>query len=358
VRVDDDPACDDEAADVICTQKVSVGECLVNVAAGGIADQSSQLGLFTPDLALNGNLGDFTHTLAGNEGLGPAIWEVDLLEDRDIARIVLYNRTSCCGSRLRDIIVSVHDVAFFDDDPPLGTTADDLPIWDSAIWESELLNPENELGAFPLGPTQLVLDVFRDEGEPVVGRYLRVTRLADDDLSGTGGIGNADESTVLSLAEVAVLECPEGSCADKPRVELLCGDGIDNDGDGAVDCDDSDCSGEGGGAGIAPECVGGPRFVRGDADASGGINLTDGVNILLWSFQGGPEPACLDAADTDDTGSINLSDPIRIFQWLFLGGVAPVDPEPSGAAYAGADCGIDPTDDDPFGCQVAPGPCA
>ena len=37
------------------------------------------------------------------------------------------------------------------DEPPLGETAEDLPIWDSALWESELLNPENELGVFPLG---------------------------------------------------------------------------------------------------------------------------------------------------------------------------------------------------------------
>jgi hypothetical protein len=79
--------------------------------------------------------------------------------------------------------------------------------------------------------------------------------------------------------------------------------------------------------------------------------------ILLWSFQGGVEPACLDAADTDDSGAINLTDPIRIFQWLFLGGVAPVDPEPSGGQYMAEDCGIDPTDDDVFSCGLRPGLC-
>jgi hypothetical protein len=130
----------------------------------------------------------------------------------------------------------------------------------------------------------------------------------------------------------------------------ICDSGADDDGDGLVDCDDPDC------AEFAACLL--ARFVRGDADGSGGINLTDGVNILLWSFQGGVEPACLDAADTDDTGSINLSDPIRIFQWLFLGGVAPVDPMPSGAAYVIGDCGSDPTGDDPFDCGT-PGPvCA
>ena len=33
----------------------------------------------------------------------------------DISLIILHNRTSCCGSRLRDIVVSLHDVTFRDD---------------------------------------------------------------------------------------------------------------------------------------------------------------------------------------------------------------------------------------------------
>ena len=31
-------------------------------------------------------------------------------------------------------------------------------------------------------------------------------------------------------------------------------------------------------------------FVRGDADSSGTINLTDGLQILNWLFLGGPPP--------------------------------------------------------------------
>ena len=123
----------------------------------------------------------------------PAIWEVDLGEKSEIALVILFNRVSCCGSRLRDIVVSIHDISFLADvsiegiiDVPLDQLG---KIWDSAIFESKVLNPENELGAFPLGPP--TLRVIPDQ--PVEGRYVRVTRIPDRDLSGSGGEGNNDE---------------------------------------------------------------------------------------------------------------------------------------------------------------------
>ncbi len=183
----------------------------VNIAPFGTPAQSSEWnnGQFPATLAIDGNFGNFTHTAAE---VGPAIWEIDLGAEVDVKRIVLYNRTSCCGSRLRDIVVSIHGFSFLDDDPideidvadPVDP-ADILPLWDSALWESELLNPENELGGGGLeGPPDLTVDLVALEGAAVTGRFVRVTRIPDLDFSGTGGEGNNGEPRVLSLGEVEV----------------------------------------------------------------------------------------------------------------------------------------------------------
>ena len=80
-------------------------------------------------------------------------------------------------------------------------------------------------------------------------------------------------------------------------------------------------------------------FRRGDSNASGGLNITDGVFVLNYLFLGGPEPPCQDAADSDDNGQLNITDGVRILNYLFLGGPAPPDPGPD-------TCGPDPTADD------------
>ncbi len=103
----------------------------------------------------------------------------------------------------------------------------------------------------------------------------------------------------------------------------------------------------------------GDKFVRGDADSSGTINLTDGVVPLNYLFLGAAAPKCLDAADADDSGDLQLTDAIYIFNWLFLGGTAP--PPPSGpTGYAASDCGVDPTEDKqgkPLDCQEVSETC-
>ena len=93
----------------------------------------------------------------------------------------------------------------------------------------------------------------------------------------------------------------------------------------------------------------GPRFVRGDGNSDGSINLTDGVIPLLYLFSGGDAPACVDAADTNDTGAIEITDAIIIFSWLFSGGAAPASPSPTSAGYLRTDCGEDLTADG-LGC--------
>ena len=103
--------------------------------------------------------------------------------------------------------------------------------------------------------------------------------------------------------------------------------------DDRLDCDDQaadvTCTPGGGGGG----------FRRGDSNASGDLNITDGVYVLNYLFLGGPEPPCHDAADSDDNGALNITDGVRILNYLFLGGPAPPAPGPD-------TCGPDATPED------------
>jgi hypothetical protein len=81
----------------------------------------------------------------------------------------------------------------------------------------------------------------------------------------------------------------------------------------------------------------GVAFRRGDADDSGGTNISDAVFILRGLFQGGASARCPDAADVDDSGTANISDAVYLLRLLFQGG-API-PAPGGV------CGVDPTAD-------------
>ena len=79
------------------------------------------------ELALDGDPSTFTHTGSDDNA---STWWVDLGKAVEVRRIVLRNRESCCGSRLRDLTVQL-----------LG------PDGQTVVWSSELLNPENLLGS-------------------------------------------------------------------------------------------------------------------------------------------------------------------------------------------------------------------
>src|SRR6185503_2766496 len=85
----------------------------------------------------------------------------------------------------------------------------------------------------------------------------------------------------------------------------------------------------------------GATFLRGDADQSGGIDLTDPVNIINSLFLGAGALPCLDSGDADDSGELDLTDPIQLLNFLFLGDGPPPPPYPF--------CGDDPTADS-LGC--------
>lgn len=77
--------------------------------------------------------------------------------------------------------------------------------------------------------------------------------------------------------------------------------------------------------GIDPD---GSIFRRGDANSSGTVDVTDGVFINGWLFNGGNEPPCLNQADVNHDGAITVTDSSYLFNWLFLGGPQPPAPGP------------------------------
>jgi hypothetical protein len=83
------------------------------------------------------------------------------------------------------------------------------------------------------------------------------------------------------------------------------------------------------------------RFLRGDANVDGRINLSD-VFWTLAAINGEVFPACLDAIDTDDSGELDLVDVLATLEFLFQGGAPPPPPFPG--------VGVDPTSGDALGC--------
>lgn len=89
-------------------------------------------------------------------------------------------------------------------------------------------------------------------------------------------------------------------------------------------------------------------FIRGDANASGAVDLSDSIFTLAYLFLGDTRPACAEAADTNDDGTLDISDATYALSFLFLGGPALPVPFPR--------CGGDPSAD-ALSCEAFP-PCS
>ncbi len=61
------------------------------------------------------------------------------------------------------------------------------------------------------------------------------------------------------------------------------------------------------------------RFLRGDSNDDGQVDVSDAVAVLGYLFQGGEAPYCADASDANDDGEINIGDPILMLRSLFQG---------------------------------------
>ena len=83
----------------------------------------------------------------------------------------------------------------------------------------------------------------------------------------------------------------------------------------------------------------GGRFIRGDSNFDGVLNLSDAVMILeLLGTYEGLCYTCPDAADANDDGTVDLSDAITVLGYLFLGASPIPPPFPA--------CGEDETPDE------------
>src|SRR5688572_31869409 len=70
-------------------------------------------------------------------------------------------------------------------------------------------------------------------------------------------------------------------------------------------------------------------FLRGDANGSGVIDLSDAIRLLRWLFlPAQPEMECIDAADANDDCDTDMVDAMVVLLHSFGGGAAPAFPYP------------------------------
>jgi hypothetical protein len=203
--VDDNEFCPDVADDATCVDGVTVIGSGINeqLQIGKTIYCSSASGGRCGE-GINGNLGDVLHTVEKDAN---ATVVIDLEAVADIRVVTLFSRTVCCQSRTRDMVVTLQNLA-----PGAGVGAgitvrdfNELPERVD-VFQSGILNPENILGGGTLaGPDKIELDLQRELGRPVQARFVQVERIADPDLSGTGGEGQVPgEDNVINLAEIDV----------------------------------------------------------------------------------------------------------------------------------------------------------
>jgi hypothetical protein len=169
---------------------------LSNIALGKVARQSS-IGGGEAGLAVDGNTdGDFVHGSVSHSGRDANAWlEVDLGQVEPIDNVRIWNRTDCCGERLRDYWVFISETPFGVND-----TASTLRARPS-VWAqiNSTPNPRSTI-----------------KTPNVNGRYVRVQ------LDGT----QPNDASFLSLAELEVFRSDQSgvisiqSSDSKPDLKL------------------------------------------------------------------------------------------------------------------------------------------
>ena len=97
-------------------------------------------------------------------------------------------------------------------------------------------------------------------------------------------------------------------------------------------------------AGISFVVIGsGQRFLRGDFNMDGQVDISDAVSLLQHLYLGNPG-TCLDAGDVNNNEVLDITDAIRILAFLFQQGQAPESPFPKP--------GIDPDGGAALGCEA------
>ena len=98
-------------------------------------------------------------------------------------------------------------------------------------------------------------------------------------------------------------------------------------------------------SGISFVVVGsGRRFLRGDFNMDGQVDISDAVSLLQHLYLGNAG-TCLDAGDVNNNEVLDITDAIRILAFLFQQGQAPESPfpkpgfDPDGGAALGCEAG-------------------
>ncbi len=113
-----------------------------------------------------------------------------------------------------------------------------------------------------------------------------------------------------------------------------CSDGVDNNGDGLVDCDDPACAADAG----CPQAL--REFIRCDATADGLMNVSDAIHMVRELFLGVPRSACREATDCNGDMIRDISDAVYCLAFSFGSGRAPPMPFPEcGSADHGMGAG-------------------
>ncbi len=92
-------------------------------------------------------------------------------------------------------------------------------------------------------------------------------------------------------------------------------------------------------------------FLRGDCDANGSINLTDAIFLLNYLFRNGATPPCRAACDVSASGRIDISSAIRVLLHSFDAAQPPEAPWPSCDLGAPEDLELD-CERSPPGCEA------
>lgn len=144
----------------------------LNLAHLGTASQSSTWDGFPADFAIDGELGNFSHT--DNNDNSPWL-DIEFDTPHTFGEIILYNRTNCCQDRLYNITIEIFDSN------------------DNVIYTSETLNAFVE-GETPVSPgNSISLNMLITEPKGVTGEKIRISKTA---------INN--EAEYLTLAEVEI----------------------------------------------------------------------------------------------------------------------------------------------------------
>ncbi|MCD8534135.1 MAG: putative Ig domain-containing protein [Verrucomicrobia bacterium] len=155
-------------------------DVVTNIAPSGSAVQSSEYAVapFPASNAIDGNISNFSHTA---DGQTPSWWRLDFASEKSMQLVKIYNRTDCCGQRFSDLTVEV-----------LGSSG-------NVVWQSPVLNPNNELNS----PSVLSVDLVAATGGALSGKAIRISRTQSKVISGL------NDATLLSLAEVEVFGCEQ-----------------------------------------------------------------------------------------------------------------------------------------------------